>query len=109
MRRELILFLSCAAMLTAMMSVVNAKDNNQVQKSTHQIASPFDADPFFQSNDDVFNQIKTMQQLMVRLMKQQFDQINNNQFNFVNSKTALGSSQGIQVEEHNNQAACRHR
>ncbi len=103
MRKELILFLSCAIMLTAMMSVVNAKDNNHVQKSTGQNAFPFDDDPFFQSNDDVFNQIKTMQQAMERLMQNQFTTINNNQFNFVNSKNGLGSSKDIQVEERNNQ------
>jgi HSP20 family molecular chaperone IbpA len=103
MRKELILFLSCAVMLAAMMSVVNAKDNNQVKKSTNPIAFPFDDDPFFQSNDDVFNQIKTMQQAMNRLMQQQFTQINNNQFNFMNSKNALGSSQDIQVEERSNE------
>lgn len=103
MRKELILFLSCAAMLTAMMSVVNAKDTNQVKKSTNPIAFPFDDDPFFQSNDDIFNQVKTMQQAMNRLMQQQFTQINNNQFNFMSSKNALSSSQDIQVEERNNE------
>ena len=103
MRKELILFLSCAVMLTAMMSVVNAKDTNQVKKSTNPIAFPFDDDPFFQSNDDIFNQVKTMQQAMNRLMQQQFTQINNNQFNFMSSKNALSSSQDIQVEERNNE------
>ncbi|HAU2406618.1 TPA: Hsp20/alpha crystallin family protein [Legionella pneumophila] len=103
MRKELILFLSCAVMLTTMMSVVNAKDTNQVKKSTNPIAFPFDDDPFFQSNDDIFNQVKTMQQAMNRLMQQQFTQINNNQFNFMSSKNALSSSQDIQVEERNNE------
>ncbi|CEG58486.1 Hsp20/alpha crystallin family protein [Legionella fallonii] len=103
MSKEFILFLSCAVMLTAMMSVVNAKDTNPVQKSTHQMAFPFDDDPFFQSNNDVFNQIKTMQQAMDRLMQHQFTQINNNRFNFANSKNALGSSQDIQIEERNNE------
>lgn len=103
MRRELILVLSCVVMLTTMMSVVHATDNNQVQKSTNQIASSFDDDPFFQSNDDVFNQIKTMQQAMNRLMRDQFTQINNNPFNFVGSKDDLGSSQRIQMEEQNNE------
>ncbi|HAT8251623.1 TPA: Hsp20 family protein [Legionella pneumophila] len=103
MRKELILFLSCAVMLTAMMSVVNAKDTNQVKKSTNPIAFPFDDDPFFQSNDDIFNQVKTMQQAMNRLMQQQFTQINNNQFNFMSSKNALSSSQDIQMEERNNE------
>ena len=103
MRKELILFLSFAVMLTAMMSVVNAKDTNQVKKSTNPIAFPFDDDPFFQSNDDIFNQVKTMQQAMNRLMQQQFTQINNNQFHFMSSKNALSSSQDIQVEERNNE------
>lgn len=103
MRKELILFLSCAVMLNTMMSVTNAKDSNQVQKSTNQIAFPLDNDPFFQSSDDVFNQIKIMQQAMNRLMQQQFTQINNNQLNFLSSKNALGSSQDIQMEERNNE------
>jgi HSP20 family molecular chaperone IbpA len=103
MRKELILFLSCAVMLAAMMSVVNAKDTNQVKKSTNPIAFPFDDDPFFQSNDDIFNQVKTMQQAMNRLMQQQFTQINNNQFDFMSSKNVLSSSQDIQVEERNNE------
>ena len=103
MRKEPILFLSCVVMLTAMIPGVNAKDNNHVQNSTNQIASPFDDDPFFQSNDDVFNQIRTMQQAMEHLMQQQFTQINNNQFNLVNPKNALGSSQDIQMEERNNE------
>ena len=98
MRKELILFLSCAVMLTGMISVVKAKDISQMQKSTNQMAFPFDNDPFFQSNDEVFNQIKTMQQAMDRLMQQQFTQINNK----LNSKNALGSSQDIQMEERNN-------
>ncbi|CEK11811.1 Hsp20 family protein [Legionella hackeliae] len=103
MRKELILFLSCVVMLTAMISVVNAKDTNQVKKSTNSIVFPFDDDPFFQSNDDVFNQIKTIQQTMNRLIQQQFSHINNNQFNFMNSKNSQGSSQDIQVEELKNE------
>ncbi|MGC1182413.1 Hsp20/alpha crystallin family protein [Legionella sp.] len=103
MRKELILFLSCAITLTAMMSMVNAKDTTQVKESTNPIAFPFDDEPFFQSNDDVFNQIRTMQQAMNRLIQQQFTQINNNQFNFMNSKNSLGSSHDIQVEERSNE------
>ena len=102
MKKELILFLSCSVMLTAMISVINAKDTNQVKKSTNPITFPFDDDPFF-SNDDVFNQIMTMQQAMNKLMQQQFTQINNNHFNFMNLKNTPGSSQDIQVEERNNE------
>jgi HSP20 family molecular chaperone IbpA len=103
MRKELILFLSCSIMLTAMISEVNAKDTNKIQNNANQVAFPFDDDPFFKSNDDVFKQIKTMQQAMSRLMKQQFTQINSNQFNLMNSKGLLSSSQEIQMEERNNE------
>lgn len=102
MRKELILFLSCTVMLVAMMSVVNAKDNNQVKNSTNPMAFPFDDDPFFQFNDDVSDQIKIMQQAMNRLMQQQFTHIYNNQFNLAYLKNALGS-QDIQMEERNNE------
>ncbi|KTC83830.1 Hsp20/alpha crystallin family protein [Legionella brunensis] len=103
MKKEFILFLSCAVMLTAMGSLVNAKDRNQVQKSTNQIAFPFDNDPFFQSNDDAFNQIKIIQQAIDRLMQHQFEQINNNALYLMNSKNTLGSSQDIHMEERNNE------
>lgn len=101
MRKELILFLSCAVMLTAMISMVNANDTNQMKKSTN-LAFPFDDDPFFQSNDDVFNQIHAMHQAMNKLMQQQFRQINH-QFNVMSSKNVLSSSQSIQQEERNNE------
>lgn len=102
MKKTLILFLSCVVILTAIMSVVNAKDTNVVQKNTNQMAFPLDNDSFWQSNSDVFNQIKAMQQAMDNLMQKQFTQINNNQFQVMSSKNALSSSQDIQMEERNN-------
>lgn len=99
MRKDLILFLSCAVMLTTMMSVVNAKDTNQVQKKMNEMTFPFDNDPFFEANNDIFNQIRTMHQTMDRLMQQQFSQINH----FVSSKNVQNSSQNIQIEERNNE------
>jgi HSP20 family molecular chaperone IbpA len=93
MRKEYILLLSWALILSAMMFVVNATVANPIPKSMYQSASLFDNDPFFQSDDEVFNQIKTMQQAMDRLMQQQFKQINN----------TLNPSQDIKMEEHNNE------
>ncbi|MCL9684217.1 Hsp20/alpha crystallin family protein [Legionella maioricensis] len=103
MRKELILFLSCSLVLTALISVVNAKDTNKVQSNANPVAFSFNDNPFFQSNDDVFNQIETMQQAMSRLMRSQFAQINGGQFDLMNSKRPLNSSQEIQMEERNNE------
>lgn len=102
MKQEHILYLSWVLLLSAMMSVVNATDAHQIPKNRYQSASAFDDDPFFRS-DDVFNQIRTMQQTMDRLMQQQFKQINNNSIGFMNSKNMLNSAQDIQMDERNNE------
>lgn len=102
MKQEHILFLSWALILSAMMSMVNATDAHQLSEKSYQSDSAFDDDPFFQS-DDVFNQIRSMQQAMDRLMQQQFKQINNNLIGFANSKKTLNPSQDIQMEEINNE------
>jgi hypothetical protein len=92
MKQEHILFLSWALIISAMMSVVNATDAHQLSQKSYQSASAFDEDPFFHSHDDVFNQIRIMQQTMDRLMQQQFKQINNNSIGFMNSKNTLNPS-----------------
>ena len=102
MKQEHVLFLSWALILSAMMSVVNATDAHQLSPKSYQSASAFDDDPFFQS-DDVFNQIRTMQHTMDRLMQEQFKQINNNPIEFMNSKKTLNPSQDIQMKEINNE------
>ena len=102
MKQEHILFLSWALILSAMMSMVNATDAHQLSQKSYQSASAFYDDPFFQS-DDVFNQIKAMQQTMDRLMQQQFKQINNNSIGFMNSKNTVNPSQDIQIKEINNE------
>ncbi|MBL7481395.1 Hsp20 family protein [Legionella bononiensis] len=103
MKKEHILFLSWALILSAMMFVEKAAVANPIPKGMYQSASLFDNDPFFQSDDDVLNQIKTMQQAMDRLMQQQFKQMNNNPMGFMNSKSTLNPSQDIKMEEHNNE------
>lgn len=103
MRKELILFLSGMLMLNTLNSEVNAKDINKVQNHTSQVTFPFDDDPFFQFNDDVFNQMRIMQQAMNRLMQSQFAQINNKPIGLANSKDSLSASQAIQMEERNNE------
>ena len=65
--------------------------------------SLFDNDPFFQSDDEILNQIKIMQQAMDNLMQQQFKQMHNNPMGFMNSKSTLNPLQDIQMEEHNNE------
>lgn len=102
MKQEHIVFLSWALILSAMMSVVNATDAHSLSQKSYQSASVFDDDPFFQS-DDVFNQIKTMQQTMDRLIQQQFKQSNNNAIGFMNSKNTLNPLQDIQMKERNNE------
>ena len=102
MKQEDILFLSCALILSALMSVVNATDAHQLSQKSYQSASVFDDAPFFQY-DDVFNQIRTMQQTMDRLMQQQFKQINNDPIGFMSSKKTLNSSQNIQMKEIHNE------
>ncbi|KTD52884.1 Hsp20 family protein [Legionella quateirensis] len=103
MRKEYVLFLSWALILSAMMFVVNPTVANPIPKSMYQSASLLDNDPFFQSDDEVFNQFKTMQQAMDRLMQHQFKQFNNASLGFMNSKSTLNPSQDIKMEEHNNE------
>lgn len=103
MRKELIIFLSCLLVLTAMFSVVNAKDTNKVKNNPDPVTFPFGDNPFFQSNEDVFNQIKLIQRAMNNLMNGRFAQINNNPIDFMNSKNSLSASQVIQMEEVNNE------
>ncbi len=110
MRKELILFLLFVIMSCVITPSVNAEDLNQVQKTSNQVqktanqnAFPFDNDPFFQSNDDVFTQIKTIQQAMDKIIQKQFQQINTSTLDLINSKYASGSSQEIQIEERNNE------
>lgn len=102
MRNKPILLLSSALLFGASMFVVNITNANLAPRNIYQSASPFDSDPFFQSDDDVFNQIKTLQQTMDRLMQQQFKHINHH-MGFMNPNATLGSSQAIKMEEHNNE------
>ncbi|CDZ76378.1 hypothetical protein BN59_00647 [Legionella massiliensis] len=94
MKKELILVLSCALILAAMMSVVNAEDNKFVQKSTHQITGPFD--------DPVINQLNKIQQTMDHMMQMHLSQIHSNQLSLAKSMSTLENTQEIQMEEHNN-------
>ncbi|MCA0402246.1 MAG: Hsp20/alpha crystallin family protein [Proteobacteria bacterium] len=102
MKQEHILALFWALILSALLSVVNATDAHQLPQPSHQSISTLDDDPFFQS-DDVFKQVRIMQQAMDRLMQQQFKQINNNPIGFADSKNTLTSSQDIQMKESNNE------
>ncbi len=102
MKQEHILVLFWALILGAMMSVVNATDAHHLSPKSDKSASAFDDDPFFQA-DDIFSQIRTMQQTMDRLMQQQFKQMNTNSIGFANSKNTLSSSQHVQMKEVNNE------
>ncbi len=101
MKQEHILVLSWALILSALMSVVNATDAHQLPQKNHQ-SSALDDDPFFQS-DDVFEQVRSMQEAMDRLMQKQFKQINNNPTGFVGAKNTLNSAQHVQIKEVNNE------
>lgn len=102
MKQEHRLFLLWPLILSAMISVTNATDASQTPQSSYQSISPFDNDPFFQS-DDVFNQIRIMQQAMDRLMQQPFQQINKTPMGYMNAKNSLNPSSDIQMEERNNE------
>ncbi len=68
MKKKLLPILISVPLITMMSAgaiALEAKQNNQVQKSKDLLAlDPFDNDPFFQSPYDVLKQMEKMQQAM---------------------------------------------
>lgn len=101
MLKQLLLSLLCAVTIL-MMAESYAEKNIPFQNSNNQIVLPFDEDPFFQSNDDVLNQLNKMHQAMEQFMHNHLLQIPNSRLNTGNIK-GIGGSKDIQIEERNNE------
>ncbi|MDR3501170.1 MAG: Hsp20 family protein [Legionella sp.] len=90
-------------MISAGAVALEAKQNNQAQKSNSQgPMDPFDNDPFFQSPDDVLKQMAQMQRVMDQLMKSQFSQMQHNLANQPN-QMPFGSTNTVEIKESKNE------
>ncbi|MCW8471741.1 Hsp20/alpha crystallin family protein [Fluoribacter gormanii] len=91
------------SMISAGARALEAKQNNQVQKSTQQVTlDPFDNDPFFQSPNDILKQMVQMQRAMDQFMKSQFSQMQHNLANQPN-QIPFGSTNTIEIKESKNE------
>ncbi|PWY55886.1 heat-shock protein Hsp20 [Legionella qingyii] len=91
------------SMISAGAMALEAKQNNQVQKSNQQVTlDPFDNDPFFQSPDDILKQMVQMQRAMDQFMKSQFSQMQHNLANQSN-QIPFGSTNNIEIKESKNE------
>ena len=99
------IFLSILALLSAF--TVNAKivDNKNAlpsNKEQHDLSStPFDEDPFFQSQNDIIRQMRTMQKAMDQLMETQFSKINSLAHHY--DQHPFGSDTNIEIKESHNE------
>ena len=92
-----------STMISAGAIALEAKQNNQMQKSNQQVTlDPFDNDPFFQSPNDILKQMDQMQRAMDQFMKSQFSQM---QHNLVNQphQMPFGSTNNIEIKESKNE------
>ncbi|ARG97026.1 Hsp20/alpha crystallin family protein [Legionella micdadei] len=108
MNKKQLLSILISGVLVTMISTrtlaLEAKQNKQMQNSNNNplVLDPFDSDPFFQSNNDVFQQMYKMQQTMDQLIKNQFSQMQNSLMNQPN-QNLFGSASNIQIQENNNE------
>ncbi|HAT7769221.1 TPA: Hsp20 family protein [Legionella pneumophila] len=94
-----LIIIALAATISANSMTVQAKQNDKIQNSNEQlIQDPFDTDPFFQSHDDVLQQMHKMQQAMDQFIKSQFSQMQNSLANGPNHNL-FGSAKNIQITE----------
>ncbi|HAZ7573044.1 Hsp20/alpha crystallin family protein [Legionella sp. PATHC032] len=94
-----LIIIALAATISANSMTVQAKQNDKIQNSNEQlIQDPFDTDPFFQSHDDVLQQMHKMQQAMDQFIKSQFSQMQNNLANKPHHNL-FGSAKNIQITE----------
>ncbi|HEN5722773.1 TPA: Hsp20/alpha crystallin family protein, partial [Legionella pneumophila] len=94
-----LIIIALAATISANSMTVQAKQNDKIQNSNEQlIQDPFDTDPFFQSHDDVLQQMHKMQQAMDQFIKSQFSQMQNSLTNGPNHNL-FGSAKNIQITE----------
>ncbi|QMT60162.1 Hsp20/alpha crystallin family protein [Legionella sp. PC997] len=106
MKKKLLPILISAPLMTMLSAgaiAVEAKQNNQVQKSNQQATlDPFDNDPFFQSPNDILKQMEQMQRAMDQFMKSQFSQMQHNLANQSN-QIPFGSTNTIEIKESKNE------
>lgn len=83
-------------------SNLNNKKHQDLTKQSHQnTLDPFDIDPFFQPNNEIFQEMNKMQEAMAHLMRNQFRKM---QHNLVNRYPELhhGIANDIQIQESKN-------
>jgi HSP20 family molecular chaperone IbpA len=106
MKKKLLPILIAAPLITMISAgaiALEAKQNNQVQKSNAQgPTDPFDNDPFFQSSDDILKQMAQMQRVMDQLMKSQFSQMQHHLANQPN-QMPFGSTNTVEIKESKNE------
>ncbi|HAU1152348.1 TPA: Hsp20/alpha crystallin family protein [Legionella pneumophila] len=94
-----LIIIALAATISANSMTVQAKQNDKIQNSNEQlIQDPFDTDPFFQSHDDVLQQMHKMQQAMDQFIKSQFSQMQNSLASEPHHNL-FGSAKNIQITE----------
>ncbi|WP_408605447.1 hypothetical protein [Legionella tunisiensis] len=73
---------------------LEAKQNNQVQKSNQQVTlDPFDTDSFFQSPNDILKQMNQMHRAMDQFMQSQFSHMQHNLM------SQPGSTSTVEIKE----------
>lgn len=102
-------YFTAGFMLLGCVSLVSTKVLADKINSTSQIKpniqnsitiDPFDNDPFFQDGADVFSQMERMQNAMNKLMKNHFNQMQNNiNSNYSNQKKHIGNYSNIEIKE----------
>ncbi|HBD7102744.1 TPA: Hsp20/alpha crystallin family protein [Legionella pneumophila] len=98
-----LIIIALAATISTNSMTVQAKQNDKIQNSNEQlIQDPFDTDPFFQSHDDVLQQMHKMQQAMDRFIKSQFSQMQNSLASEPH-QNLFGSAKNIQITENKDQ------
>lgn len=96
----LVCFFSCINNVSASINLVDTKQDKAVPAVQKKIADPFDNDPFFQSQNDLLEQMHTMQKTMDRFIKNQFAQMHHSMM-FNDDEPPFGSDKNIQIEEKN--------
>lgn len=106
MKKKLLPILISVPLITMMSAgaiALEAKQNNQVQKSKDLLALySFDNDPFFQSPYDVLKQMEKMQQAMDQFMKSQFSQMHTNLLKQPN-QMLFGNTNNVEIKESKNE------
>lgn len=106
MKKKLLPILITVTLITMISTgaiALETKQSNQVQPSNQQVTvDPFDNDLFFQSPNDIWEQMDQIQRAMDQFMKSQFSQMQHNLVNQPN-QMPFGSTNNIEIKESKNE------